>query len=324
MRSEASLDELDIKILSELELDARQSACQLAAKLATSRATVSKRIARMVDTGITTFCCLTDPLSLGFDVRVLCGLRIVPGSETKVLQTLLGYSCVQNVHLGAGLYDMMVYAVFRDHGAEFRWMTVELAGIKDVLSSEEIRMSQIVKNSWGYADSENSVSGEIKRRDLDETEVKLIQALEANPRESIHSLSKRIGSSRQTVARKFQRLLDEDIIRVASMVDPTAIGFSLHVTIFLKMELDRIVPAAHTLACHQRTHHVIIVGGHYNLLAVAAFHDLSEMTHFLFTELGDLPGIIQRDTMVHLGRPKYLLRFMSSMLSSEPTTSIFV
>lgn len=313
MYAEDGLDELDIKILKELDLDARQSARQLATKLAISRATVSKRITRMTNAGITTFCCVSDTHTLGFHVRVLFGLRIVPGNELKVLQTLRECSCVQMAYLGTGLYDIMVYAIFRDHGAQFRWMTGELAGIKDVVSSEEIRISQIMKNSWGYTDKENVLSGEVKLREFTESEVKLIQALKANPRESMHSLSKKIGLSRQTAAKRFQQLQDEGIIRVVNVVDPVAMGFSLYVTIFLKLGLDSIVPAAHTLIRHQRIEHVSTLGGRYNLLAVAAFQNRSELAHFLFTELGGVSGIIHRDTMIHLEKPDTIARNMSRM-----------
>ncbi|MDD5095859.1 MAG: AsnC family transcriptional regulator, partial [Dehalococcoidia bacterium] len=49
------LDELDLMLIRELEVDARRSAKELAAKLGTSHTTVQRRLRYLLDEGVISF-----------------------------------------------------------------------------------------------------------------------------------------------------------------------------------------------------------------------------------------------------------------------------
>jgi len=310
---ERNLDELDLSIARELKLDARQSSRKLAAKLGVSGTTISKRVRRLVDANILSFCCLTDPALLGFQAKALFCLKTTPGKEDKVVQALQRHGCVQNVSLVAGRYDVLVFAIFRDNRRQLQWMTNELGTMEDVLSCEEVHQLQIIKDSLGYTDRKNVLSEDTEPRNFNESELRLIRALETNPRENIDSLARKVGLSRKTAARKLQRLLDEDIVRIVSITDPIAMGFTLHALIFLRVRLDKLLSVADSLIAHERTTHVIILGGTHNMLVVAAFRALGEMSSFLRSELGAMEGVINRETMIHIGRPKWSFRVMEAL-----------
>jgi len=258
----------------------------------------------MVDANVLSFCCLSNPALLGFQSGVLLGLKTKPGKEGEVVQTLLQHGCVQSVNLFSGRYDLLAYAIFRDQRRQFRWMTEELAGVEDVLSYEDLQQLRMIKYSWGYADGESALSSDPKPVDISESELELIRALEANPRENIDSLASKVHLTRQTAARRLQKLLDEDIVRIVSITDPVAMGFSVYVSILLKVQLDKLLSVADILVAHKRTTHVIIVGGTYNMLVAAAFRDAGEMSRFLRSEIGGMGGILDREILINIGRPK--------------------
>ncbi len=298
------MDELDLAIAGELKLDARQSSRKLGAKLGASATTIARRLRRMVDANVLSFCCLSNPALLGFQSGVLLGLKTKPGKEGEVVQTLLQHGCVQSVNLFSGRYDLLAYAIFRDQRRQFRWMTEELAGVEDVLSYEDLQQLRMIKYSWGYEDGESALSSDPKPVDISESELELIRALEANPRENIDSLASKVHLTRQTAARRLQKLLDEDIVRIVSITDPVAMGFSVYVSILLKVQLDKLLSVADILVAHKRTTHVIIVGGTYNMLVAAAFRDAGEMSRFLRSEIGGMGGILDREILINIGRPK--------------------
>jgi len=312
--TEIKLDELDISIARELKLDARQSNRKLSVKLGVGATAIAKRLRRMVDANILSFCCVIDPRLLGFQSRALFFLKIRPGKEAKVVQVLEQHGCVQSMNQVVGQYDLLAYTVFRDHRRQLRWKINELGTMKDVLSYMEIHQLQMMKNSWGgYADRESVLSADIQPLDVDESELRLIGALEINPRETINSLAKKVGLTRQTAAKKLQRLLDEDTMRIISVIDPVAIGFSLHAVILLQVEFDRLLSLADIMTAHKSTSHVAIVDSTYNLLVAAAFRDLGEMSHFLRSELGEMTGVIHRETLIHIEPPRMSYQLMRAL-----------
>lgn len=307
------MDELDLSIIRELKLDVRQSSRKLATKLGVSGKVISRRLRRMTDANILSFCCVSNPALLGFQSRMSFGLKVRPGKEDEVVEALLQYGCVQNVNRYAGRYDLLVYAIFPDQRRQLRWMTEELGRIEHVQGYGELYVLQILKHSWGYMDDETSLSARVERLELEEAELKLIRELEVNPTEDVNSLARKVGLTRQTTAKKLQKLLSEDIVRIFCIVDPTAMGFSVHVSILLKVQLDKLSSAAGALAAKEKTTHVMILGGEYNLLFAASFRELGEMARFLRSELGELPGVIDREILVHVGRARRQFRLLEAL-----------
>jgi len=172
-------------------------------------------------------------------------------------------------------------------------------------------MSRSISCRWSKI--HGGISADTEPLDIGESDLKLIRALEANPREEINSLAKKAGLGRKTAARRLQKLLDDDIVSIVSITDPTAMGFSVHALIFLKVRLDKLPSVANILTAHEKITHVVILGGAYNMLVAAAFENLGEMSRFLLSELGEMAGVIERETMIHIGRPEWSVRLMEAL-----------
>lgn len=300
--SRASRDELDVMIVKELEVDARQTTRDLAAKLSISATTVSNRLRRMVNEGAISFNTMTDSVVSGFQHRILCGIQVVPGRAADVAKTLMSLKNIQNIVLTVGRYDLLVFIVFRDSQEHLNWFSNELGPMTSVINVEEMMVLKIVKHSYMYLRGETILYEELSPRHLDESELKLIRELELNPRESIGVLGAKIGLSRQTTAIKLRRLLDEKIVRVVSIIEPKSFGFSIYASIFVKVRFNRLVPIAHALAADKRISHVAIHAGPFNIMLTMIFRDLEEMTSFLMNDLGGIPGVVGHETLVSVGQ----------------------
>ncbi|MFA4836567.1 MAG: Lrp/AsnC family transcriptional regulator [Dehalococcoidia bacterium] len=303
-------DELDLMLVRELEVDARQTTRNLAAKLGVSITTVSNRIRRMVDAKAIAFCTISDPPSLGFEVRAVLGIKVTPGKSASVAKDLASCKNIQTISLTSGRYDVVVYALLRDNHDLLNWVSGELSRITNVISAEEMTILKLVKNSYMYLRGDTTLREEIVSRCLDESELKLIEQLELSPRESISILGKKIGMSRQTTAKKLKALLEEKIVRVVSIANLPAFGFVAGVYVFLRVQLDRAVSVAHTLAADTRITDVSIITGRFNLVLYMTFLNLKEMSRFLTDELGNIPGIIDQETMIQIGRPHLSFRLV--------------
>ncbi len=125
------LDEVDMKIIEELEKDARMSFREIAKKLEISEGTVYNRVKRMQKEGVIKgFSAKVDPAKVGLDLTVVVGLTITGGHLVEVEHAITKkYKEVCCVYDVTGGYDAIVIARFPSR--------VELNKfIKEILANE--------------------------------------------------------------------------------------------------------------------------------------------------------------------------------------------
>ena len=144
----ARLDEMDRKILAELQDDAGQSLDEIARKVGSSKTPVWNRIKRMRETGvITRQTAVLDPEALGLEA---CFFVLIRTSEhdadwqRKFLQTLRERPEVQEAHRLAGDIDYILKVRVRNARAYDAFYQSLIAQVKihnvtALLSMEEIK-----------------------------------------------------------------------------------------------------------------------------------------------------------------------------------------
>jgi len=75
------LDDIDVKLIKELQIDARQKATNLAQKLGVHVATINRRIQRLLHEDVIQFRTFIQPLSLGYHGNALIGLSCDPAKS---------------------------------------------------------------------------------------------------------------------------------------------------------------------------------------------------------------------------------------------------
>ncbi len=84
--------------------------------------------------------------------------------------------------------------------------------------------------------AEGGVSGETFRKGLDETDRRILRALQAEPDLAIAQLSERVGLSQTPCWRRLKRLKETGVIRrLALILDPRQLGLPISVLAHLKL-----------------------------------------------------------------------------------------
>lgn len=123
-----TMDEIDIKILMLLRQNGRESLGNIALKLGVSKATVSRRVARLEgDHIISGYTLTTDSSRLGL-MKAILGIEVSGPSLNPVIDQLRGFREIQ-----------YIYKVFGDHG-----LICEVY-VKSVDSLYELIQSKILK-----------------------------------------------------------------------------------------------------------------------------------------------------------------------------------
>ena len=102
-----ALDDIDKAVIRALQVDGRMSYAQLGPEVGLSQAAVRKRVQRLIDGGVMQVVAVTDPLSVGFSVQAMVGVR-AEGDLRALSATLAEIPEIDYVVITSGGYDLLL------------------------------------------------------------------------------------------------------------------------------------------------------------------------------------------------------------------------
>jgi len=142
------VDELDRRIIEELQANGRESFRRIAARIGVSEATVRARYARLTSSGILQVVGVTNPLGLGFD-QALVGVK-TSGAPDAVADEIAHWPEADYVVVTAGQFDVVVEVVASSR-RELLDLTNRMRAIDGVVSTETFFYLEMWKQlyDWG-------------------------------------------------------------------------------------------------------------------------------------------------------------------------------
>ncbi|TDA30740.1 MAG: AsnC family transcriptional regulator [Archaeoglobi archaeon] len=141
------IDEIDLKILKELQDDARKSLKEIAEKVGVAEGTVYNRINKMKTMGvIKKFIPVLDYSMLGYDITAVVGVSAEGGQLVEIEKEIAKEKNVTAVYDVTGEYDILIVAKFenRDKLNEF---VKRLLGMKSVKKTYTMLVLNVVKEA---------------------------------------------------------------------------------------------------------------------------------------------------------------------------------
>ncbi len=141
------IDEIDIKILRELQEDARKSLKEIAEKVGVAEGTVYNRINKMRRIGlIKKFIPVIDYSLLGYDIIAIIGVMAEGGYLVEIEKEIAKEGNVTAVYDITGEYDMLVVAKFKDRKS-LNDFVKKLAGMDKVKKTYTMLVLNVVKET---------------------------------------------------------------------------------------------------------------------------------------------------------------------------------
>ena len=309
------LDDLDLLLVKELEVDARQGAHALAKKLGAKRTTVNNRLKKLIDSQIVTIGVNTNRASLGYALLFMIGINVRSGKSQIVTNQLVSVTAIKAIVATTGRYNIIAWAVFRSQSEFKHFVSDELGSIPDLIGMEANLLFERVKNTWRYFTPQTDITSPIKNEatgdNLSELSLSMIRELELAPRQNMTELAEKVGSNRWIVAREFRKLLDNGTIAFFSIVDPFALGRNIRLVILVKVNPSAISVVANELAHHQTIMNLSLATGDFQIVVSAIFKDFAEVSDFLSSTLDRIPEIVRYETIPIMKWIKYNTKMLS-------------
>jgi Lrp/AsnC family transcriptional regulator for asnA, asnC and gidA len=147
--TEPVLDDVNKRIIEQLQRDGRLSYAALAKIVGLSEAAVRQRVQRLLDTGVMQIVAVTDPLTLGFARQAMVGIK-VNGDMRSVASKLAEIPEVDYVVICAGSYDLLVELVCTDDDHLLALLNDTIRTIAGVTATEAFVYLKLAKQSYAW------------------------------------------------------------------------------------------------------------------------------------------------------------------------------
>ena len=129
------LDDLDRRLIDELQRDGRASYADLAEIVGLSPAATRMRVQRILDAGVVEVVGVTNPMALGYPVMAALGVR-VDRNVREVADRIADIDGVIYVVFTSGSFDLLVEVLCEDSARLLQVIDDEVRRIPDVRSVE--------------------------------------------------------------------------------------------------------------------------------------------------------------------------------------------
>ncbi len=310
-----SLDELDMLLINELGKDARQPVRALARNVGVNRETVRYRMNRLISEGILKIICVCNAERLGYQYKVMIGVKVRPGMSDTAASQLADLSGVMAVQLAANYYNIMVWGIFRDRTDFARFISKDLSGISGASSIETMHLIYSIKEFWKFQDYETDHAYDFSRDRLNELDLSVIKAMRLNPRQTITELADSIGCSRSAAKATLDKNIDDGVIGFFPLVDPSVLGYGHWAVTLIRCEPDKVSAVVNALSRLDAILHVSLITGKWQISTVALFQDINQMYDFISKTLASIPDITGYANIPLLGNVKFEINYFFDWLS---------
>ena len=146
-------DELDLKLVGELQKDGRESHVDLAKKLDVVEGTVRKRIKQLLGRGIIKIVAVPDLAEFGYKFTSVIGLQVRMENLREVAENLAQKQQICYLAFVTGRYDLLAIIVTKSPKELSLFLEKEISGIPSVLRTETFVTLDIIKGSSSMTDT---------------------------------------------------------------------------------------------------------------------------------------------------------------------------
>jgi DNA-binding Lrp family transcriptional regulator len=238
-----TIDSIDEIIVKELLKDARKNFSEIAKTAAVSKTAITNRYAELERKGVIKGATVQiDYRTFGFDNVASLFIKAAKTQLKDVEEYIHKIPLITSPRLS-------VYGVFRVHDPEYNIKVVttlhntkELEQVKSIIRHHPA-IFDIKTNVWtevinipenlDIAKKERiTVYGKKQGQKanryckIDETDIRIVEEMSINSRESFRNIAQKLGLSTDTVARRYQKLVESGNMKATIQIDPTKLGYN--------------------------------------------------------------------------------------------------
>ena len=135
---------------------------------------------------------------------------------------------------------------------------------------------------------------------IDQTDRAIISLLQDDARQSNAAIARVIGVSEATIRRRIKMMVDDGIVAIQAVPNPTKFGLNTTAMIGIDVQPNHLDPVAEALNARDEVGFLGVSTGRYDLLVWILVESLGQLREFLEGFLAKVPGVRKTETLVLL------------------------
>jgi Lrp/AsnC family transcriptional regulator, regulator for asnA, asnC and gidA len=144
------LDELDLRIIAQLQDDGRKPSTEIARALRVPRTTIARRIERLVRDGIITIGVFANGPRIGLPVHAMIELQVAPNKYEAVVAEVVALDEVRWVGILSGPFDLLIEGMFRRNEDLRHFLLEKLARIDGITRMQTCQVLEVAKIAFDW------------------------------------------------------------------------------------------------------------------------------------------------------------------------------
>ncbi len=313
MFSTKEIDHIDAIIIKELLKDGRRNFTEIAEECNLSKSMIQKRYRELKSAGIIVGATVQlDYPSFGFNVVGNILFKVEPQQADQIVEYV---NKMPNIHAAwrtARTNEINAVAVMEDlekldkikesirkipPASELR--TYIWTGIRNIRENLAITPLQM-PNKMDITNEHVTNKSKSTESKIDETDKRIIEKLAVNGRISFRKLAKELAISTDTVARRYEKLKRNGIIKVLVQVDTSKIGYNGYATFYIAfLPQSSLISMVENLCKIPDVVLIVQTSGSFDLLVEAMIKDLDQLLS-VQDSITNMPGVARSE--MHLSR----------------------
>lgn len=297
------LAELDLELISQLQIDGRIPFAELARRVGVTEKTVRRRVAHLLDETFIQISAVTDPALLGFGALALA-LVTVDGSRdpSELAEELAFLPEVDYVTVTTGPFALQAELMCTDARELHDVVSTKIRttpGIRavEILPYLRLHYQQATFSGDRLGDGRTGV----RPRPLDDMDRAIISGLADNGRTSFRELAATLNVSETTIRLRYTKLVDSGAVRVMCIVNPLRLDYRFSCWVGLRLGHGaKATDVAEALTLLRSVSYVAITAGRVDVLAEVVTSTGEDLLEVLDEQIRAMTGVRELETWLYV------------------------
>jgi len=310
------MDELDQKLLDELERHGFQKAAILAPKLGVGKSTIHRRISSMRSNKIIKVIALPNPILFGYRAWAIVGIKVKPDSLYDVARQLVKHPSTYMVAFSLSEFDIMADVLFDTFDKLTFFVSSELMRIKGILRIETMLLMcprKYYNFSWPAPTFRKGDTVQEYRFDaashntyeLDKVDRSIISILRQDGLTRPAALKARLGIGESTIRKRLKNMLNRGLFSIEVVPNPEVLQYEAWAMMGINIKRQSAHQVIDEIIKNPAVYFASVSLGRFNVIICARFHSMDLLNHFVKVELPVIKGIASVEPFLYNRLLKY-------------------
>jgi len=311
------MDELDQRLLNELQRRGFQKYRILAAHFGVGERTIYRRIHAMRDEGIIKIIALPDFVLLGYKAWAKIGIQVKPNSLSYVASQLTKNNSIYFVANSYGTFDIIIAVLFYDIESLTYFINSELTKIKGIRSTETMVLTsprkyynfywlspvfKKTKNGWKRYHDDGTNHNHYQ---IDKADRKILSILMEDALIRPSNIKSSLGMGESTIRKRIKNMANNGIFKTVVVPNPEVLENDVWATIGITISNRLSKDVLDDIVKYPEVYLASNAIGRFNLVIAARFNHIDLANQFINFKLQALDGISYVEKFVHSKPLKY-------------------